>query len=58
MANELNFFPDNKIDALTMLYLDHQDFSNLTPEELLDMYNDVRERIKNQNTKNRRKTTW
>lgn len=57
MANELNFFPDNKIDALTMLYLDHQDFSNLTPEELLDMYNDVRERIKNQNTKNRRRTT-
>lgn len=57
MANELKFFPDNKIDALTMLYLDHQDFSNLTPEELLDMYNDVRERIKNQNTKNRRRTT-
>ena len=56
MANELQFFPDNKIDALTMLYLENQDFSNLTPEELLNMYNDVRERIKKQNTKNRGKT--
>ena len=40
-------FPSSKTDALTMLYLKNQDLSGLTPEQLLDKYQDVHDRIYN-----------
>ena len=39
-------FPDSKLEALTMLYLQNQDLSELTPEALLDKYEDTYEKIK------------
>lgn len=57
MANDsvkLSTFPQNKIEALTMLYLQNQDLSNLSPEELLvkyeDTYNNLREASKKHKT--------
>lgn len=41
----LHTFPKNKYDALTMLYLEKQDLSNLTPEEYLDKYDEVYKKI-------------
>lgn len=41
----LNTFPTSKYSALTMLYLQNQDLSNLSPEELLDKYDEVYEKI-------------
>lgn len=37
----LKTFPKNKYDALTMLFLQNQDLSNLTPEELVKRYEEV-----------------
>lgn len=34
----LNTFPSGKASALTMLYLQNQDLSTITPEELADKY--------------------
>ena len=31
-------FPQNDIEALAMLYVQHQDLTDVTPEELLNMY--------------------
>ena len=45
--SELKTFPNNKYSALTMLYLEKQDLSDLTPEELADKYNEVYEKLKN-----------
>ena len=36
----LSTFPTSKISALAMLYLEKQDLSTLTPEELLDKYDE------------------
>lgn len=33
-------------EALTMLYLQNQDLSQLTPEQVLDKYHDAYEKIK------------
>lgn len=41
-----NTFPNNKQSALTMLYLQNQDLSDLSPEELLDKYDEVYDKIK------------
>lgn len=43
----LSTFPSSRISALTMLYLEKQDFSDLTPEQLVDLYDEVYERIRN-----------
>ena len=48
-ANEIKLFPADKYEALTMLYLQNQDLSGLSPEELLDKYNDAHNRIKKGN---------
>lgn len=40
-----DIFPSSKIDALTMLYLEHQDLSGITPESLLDKYDDIQKRL-------------
>ena len=42
----LSAFPDNEFEALAMLYVENQDLSGLTPEQLLDMYDDAYEKIR------------
>lgn len=42
----LSTFPSNRIEALTMLYLQNQDFSDITPEKLLEKYLETYERIR------------
>ncbi|GIQ67400.1 hypothetical protein DUZ99_02280 [Xylanibacillus composti] len=42
---ELKTFPTSKVTALTMLYLEKQDLSDITPEELADKYSEVYIRI-------------
>lgn len=37
----LSSFPKNELEALTMLYLQNQVLSGLTPEELFDKYREV-----------------
>lgn len=44
--NVFHTFPDGKIEALAMLYLENQDLAGLTPEEILDKYDDAYEKIK------------
>lgn len=51
----LSTFPSNKTTALTMLYLENQDLSNLTPEELLDKYDEVYDKINEYSKEKRRK---
>ncbi len=41
----LSTFPSDRTDALTILYLQNQDLSGKTPEELANMYDEVRHRI-------------
>jgi hypothetical protein len=43
----LKTFPENKVDALTMLYLQSQNLSGLTPSELVLKYEEVHEEINN-----------
>lgn len=38
-------FPSTKNEALTMLYLQNQDLSGLTPKQLLDKYEEVYKEI-------------
>lgn len=47
MSDSINLstFPSNKIDALTLLYLEQQNLSDLTPEELVDKYIEVHNKI-------------
>ena len=49
----LRTFPDSKIEALAMLYLQSQDLSGLTPEEILDKYDDAYQKIKAHNREKR-----
>lgn len=37
----LESFPTNKFEALAILYLQHQNLSGVSPEQLLDWYQDV-----------------
>ena len=39
-------FPDNEIEALAMLWVQNQDLSSTTPEELLDKYQDAYDKIR------------
>lgn len=45
MPNEFKTFPQTKTDALTMLYLQAQDISGKTPEELCALYDETHKRI-------------
>ena len=38
-------FPNTKYEALTLLYLQNQDLSGITPEDLLKKYNEVHSQI-------------
>ena len=43
--NEVRFYPSNKAEALAYLYMEKQDLSDKTPEDIVDMYNEVYDRI-------------
>lgn len=45
MAEQLYTFPSGKIEALALLYVQNQDVSAKTPEELADIYQDAYTRI-------------
>lgn len=47
MSDKVNLstFPSSKVSALAMLYLQNQDFSNSTPEEIADKYTESYARI-------------
>lgn len=47
---KLSTFPSNKLEALTMLYLENQDLSKTTPEELVDVYHETLKKIKDRST--------
>jgi len=55
MSTSLSTFPSGKVSALTMLYLEKQDLSSLTPEELADKYQEVYEKINARFLENRKK---
>lgn len=42
----LSTLPSNRIEALTMLYLQNQDLSSLSPEEIFDKHIDAYTAIK------------
>ncbi len=44
---DLSTFPSNRNEALTMLYLQNQDLSDLTPAQIVEKYNDAYNEIKN-----------
>lgn len=48
MSDNKNF-PSSKIEALTMLYLQNQDLSTLSPEEVMDKYQETYDRIRERN---------
>lgn len=41
----LSTFPLDRRDALTILYMQNQDLSDKTPEEIADMYDEAWDRI-------------
>lgn len=45
----LQSFPNTKTEALAMLYVQSRDLTNATPEELLAMYKDAYNRIREAN---------
>lgn len=45
MDTNLRTFPDSYVEALTMLYLERQDLSGKTPEELVELYMKTYSRI-------------
>lgn len=46
--NDTSFttFPNSKTEALAMLYVQHQELSELTPEQLLDLYYEAYDKIR------------
>jgi hypothetical protein len=44
--NTFKTFPETETEALAMLYVQKQDLSGVTPEGLLDMYQDAYQKIK------------
>ena len=44
--NNFQTFPGTETEALAMLYVQSQDLSGVTPEGLLDMYQDAYQKIK------------
>lgn len=43
---KLSVFSDNRLEALAMLYLQNQDLSGLSPEQILDVYDEAYDKIK------------
>lgn len=48
MLEEFYTFPANRVEALTILYLERQELSGKTPEELADLYLEAHGRISRQ----------
>lgn len=50
MSNDVNLhtFPKHEYEALAILYIQNQDLSGLTPEEIYDKYKDACNKIKEQ----------
>lgn len=46
MANDKPGFPSDLSEALTMLYLQNQDLSGKTPEDVVDLYYDAYYKIR------------
>lgn len=42
----LDTFPSNETEALAMLYIQQQDLSDLSPEEIYDKYYDAYQKIR------------
>jgi hypothetical protein len=53
---KLETFPSTRNEALTMLYLQNQDLSSCSPEDLVVKYKETYERIKQQFAVERKKT--
>ncbi len=46
-------FPDNKYDALALIYVQSRDLSTLSPAEILDLYENARKEIKERGAERR-----
>lgn len=46
-------FPDSKYDALALIYVQSRDLSTLSPAEILDLYENARQEIKDRSAKRR-----
>lgn len=58
---KLSIFSEDKFNALTMLYLQQQNLSNLTPEQILDKYDEAYSKIRfhyEDTRSNRRLVKW
>lgn len=52
-------FPKNKLEALALLYLQNQDLSGISPEELLNKYEETYEKLHEQDKRNKNaKNSW
>lgn len=49
-------FPDNRYDALALIYVQSRDLSTLSPVEILDLYENARQEIKERSAKRRSET--
>ena len=56
MANEvrLSTFPSDKYEALALLYIQQQDLSKLSPEEIYDKYVETKDKIRKYACTNRK----
>lgn len=45
MPDKLKTFPGDKFEALAMLYVERQDLSNLSSEQIFDLYSDAYDAI-------------
>lgn len=56
MANEvrLSTFPSNEYEALALLYIQQQDLSKLSPEEIYDKYEEAKNKIRKHARTNRK----
>lgn len=44
--NTVTVFPSNKFEALAMIYMQQQDLSGMSPEQMLDKYQEVYGRMR------------
>lgn len=56
MPNEvkLSTFPETEYEALALLYVQNQDLSDATPEEIFDLYFDAKQKIRAQSRERRK----
>lgn len=46
-------FPNNRYDALALIYVQSRDLSTLSPAEILDLYENARQEIKERGAERR-----